>query len=246
MTSTASLDDLLSSLSRTSPLSKPVQKHLTSVYTFLSLLLLSATAGCYVHLSHIFHGGFLSMMVGAGLSAALAVTSPTYKNNGTRRWLATGAAFCQGLSLGPLLSHLSHTGNTSLIFQALSSSTIIFGSFSLASYMASQRVILYTVALLGSLGGTMAWLSLWNVFMGSRPTMAAELYLGLALVAGYIVVDTQLILARAERGIRDVTSDAFTLFVDAVQLFVRVLVLLAKNREEKDERERKRSARNRR
>ncbi|KAJ3337900.1 Bax inhibitor 1 [Gonapodya sp. JEL0774] len=235
--------DLLAKLSRTTALSKPIQNHLTSVYSFLSVLFLSATAGCYVHLSGIFSGGILSVLVGSGLGIALAFTPPSLKNERTRKWLATGAAFCQGLSIGPLLSQFALSGHLDLVFQALSASAVVFASFSAASVMASQRAVIYVLAFVGSLASTAWWLGLWNVFLGSRSTYSIELYLGMVLMAGYIIavsaVDTQMILARAELGARDVPGDAFTLFVDAVQLFVRVLIVLAKNKEDKEERDRK-------
>lgn len=66
-------------------------------------------------------------------------------------------------------------------------------------------------------------------------------YLGLLVFAGYILFDTQLIIERASAGQMDQIQHALDLFVDALSIFVRVLVILMKNTEEREKRRRRRN-----
>lgn len=51
---------------------------------------------------------------------------------------------------------------------------------------------------------------------------------------GYVLFDTQIIIEKAEGGDRDYVRGALDLFVDAVAIFVRVLVILLRSAEKKD------------
>ena len=62
---------------------------------------------------------------------------------------------------------------------------------------------------------------------------------------GFVVFDTQLIIEKLELGDVDNVKHALDLFIDLVGVFVRVLVLLMRNAENKDDR-RKRSSTSRR
>ncbi|KAH7298633.1 hypothetical protein KP509_25G052200 [Ceratopteris richardii] len=66
-----------------------------------------------------------------------------------------------------------------------------------------------------------------------------QLYGGMFLFMGYVLYDTQLIIAKADLGDLDHVKHALDLFVDLMGLFVRLLAILAKNSTEKSERERK-------
>ena len=63
-----------------------------------------------------------------------------------------------------------------------------------------------------------------------RVWLQAELLLGLLIFSGFVVFDTQVIIAKHEFGDSDYLSHALDLFVDAAALFRRILVLLASNK----------------
>ena len=65
---------------------------------------------------------------------------------------------------------------------------------------------------------------------------------GLLVACLYVVYDTQLIIERAERGDKDVPIHTMILFMDLVDIFIRVIQLLLelkKNSEEKEKRRRR-------
>lgn len=54
-----------------------------------------------------------------------------------------------------------------------------------------------------SLLSTLFWLSLANVFFGSKIMFDITLYLGLAVMCGFVLYDTQLIIEKRRRGDTD-------------------------------------------
>ena len=79
----------------------------------------------------------------------------------------------------------------------------------------------------------MGWL------MGYQTFNLAYLLFSLFLCCLYIIFDTQLIVEKAERGEKDVAAHAMVLFIDLFELFIRILIILLKMSEDKEERKKK-------
>lgn len=56
--------------------------------------------------------------------------------------------------------------------------------------------------------------------------MVVQLYFGLLIFVGYMVVDTQDIIEKAHLGDMDYVKHSLTLFTDFVAVFVRVLIIM--------------------
>lgn len=55
-----------------------------------------------------------------------------------------------------------------------------------------------------------------------------QLYFGLLIFVGYMVVDTQEIIEKAHLGDLDYVKHALTLFTDFVAVFVRILIIMVR------------------
>ncbi len=111
----------------------------------------------------------------------------------------------------------------------------------MTALMTERRSQLYLGGLLASGLGILSLMGLANAFIGSSGMYDVEVYLGLLVFAGFVVFDTQVMVERAEQGRRDVPVDALMLFTDLFGVFVRLLIILSRNREN-DRRRRRRSS----
>merc|ERR1719400_1013690 len=82
---------------------------------------------------------------------------------------------------------------------------------------------------------TLLFLGFLNIFFRSQLLFQAHLYIGLAIFCGFVMFDTQVIIRKARNGDKDFIAHSLDLFIDFVQIFRKVLILLM----QKDERDNK-------
>jgi FtsH-binding integral membrane protein len=146
----------------------------------------------------------------------------------------------QGASVGPLID-LAIEIDPSVLISAFVGTALAFGCFSAAAMLAKRREYLYLGGLLSSGLSMVMWLHFASfLFGGSTTFFKFELYFGLLVFVGYMVVDTQEIIERAHLGDLDYVKHALTLFTDFVAVFVRILIIMLKNSSEKTEKKKKR------
>lgn len=226
-----------------SDLTVPVQQHLQRVYITLAGALLAAAAGVYTNLvSGI--GGWLAIVGFIGSTFWLASTPANPASLNKRYGLLGGAAFSQGLTVGPLVGAALHV-NSGILVTAFLATAAVFACFSAAAVVSRRRSWLYLGGLLSSAISIMtvmrlgAWLFSSRSGAGNGFVYAAELYGGLVVFLGYILFDTQMIIEKASAGDMDPVKHALDLFVDFAAVFVRLLViLLQKEGQKEDERRR--------
>lgn len=216
-------------------LEKPVKEHLKNVYSSLSISLLLAAAGSYLNLVfHIGIGGFLGAILSIGLMMAILFTPHTPENLQKRFAYLCGFAFLVGTSLGPLINVVAAI-DASIVPTAFMATGLIFVCFTMASLMTNDRKFLYLGGLLMSGVSLLLFMSLVNIFIGSRFVFEVELYLGLGIFCLFVLYDTQLIVEKARFGDRDYIWHSLDLFMDFVSIFRRLMIILA-NKEEKKRR----------
>ncbi|KRZ50405.1 Bax inhibitor 1 [Trichinella nativa] len=189
---------------------KPVQTHLRRVYFSLSASLLAAAAGAYVHLFTDFISGSVWSVLGS-LVLLITINATVHtRENELYRFLALMAfSALSGLSTGPLLDFVISV-NASLIVTAFMVTAVLFGCFTLAALIAPDRKYLYLI--------------------GKSPALfQVNLYTGLAVMCGFIVYDTQLIMEKKRMVIASICSSIL------LEYFVARLLFFVKKRNERKE-----------
>lgn len=209
-------------LSRFSDLKSSTQAHLQRVYATLAACVLVSALGCWAYVNyHI--GGAWSGFVALGLLIWLNFTDSREKQK--RLGILGGFCVFEGLSVGPLVEQSLYL-DPSIVVTAFLGATAIFACFTAAALFSKKRSLLYLGGILGSALTIMLVLSFANIFIGSVTFMYAELYIGLLIFCAYVAFDTQVIVEQSEQGDDDYVKHALSLFLDFVQIFIRLLVIL--------------------
>ncbi|CAA3023006.1 bax inhibitor 1-like [Olea europaea subsp. europaea] len=204
-------------------ISPVVQTHLKQVYLSLCCALIAAAVGAYIHILWNI-GGLLTTLASVG-SIFWLLSVPPYEEQ-KRVSLLMAAALFQGASIGPLIE-LAIKFDPSIVLGALVGCAVAFGCFSAAAMVARRREYLYLGGLLSSGLSILFWLHFASsIFGGSMALFKFELYFGLLVFVGYIVVDTQDIIEKAHFGDLDYVKHALTLFSDFAAVFVRILIIM--------------------
>ena len=170
---------------------------------------------------------FVSMIAAVGLMFWLMATPQQEVSK--RFGLLLGFGFLKGMSIGPLLSHSLRIDPT-LISTAFFSTALIFACFSAAAMFSTRRSFIFLGGMLGSCLSMLFWISLLQLIWPSKFGFDILLYGGLVMFSGYVIFDTQIIIERASQGVSDPIGDALTLFIDLFAMFVRILIILSKNK----------------
>jgi len=208
-------------------LRKTVQQHLVRVYAALTATILMAAIGSIVHLLYNV-GGLLTMLGAIGLVIVLALTPQNSQNEQTRLGLLLGIGFLKGCSIGPLLAYALEV-DPSIIATALFGTVTVFGCFSVCAVMSQRRSMFYLAGFLSSALSLLCFIGFMNIFLWSTALYTVQLYLGLLVFCGFVMFDTQLIIEKASLGSSDYVHHALELFLDFVNIFVRLVIILTKN-----------------
>merc|ERR1712002_614293 len=219
-------------------LETPVRKHLKNVYATFTLATMAAAAGGYAHMFSTLIGAGLMTGLGAiGSLIWLTLTPYDGKNQLQRLSLLGSFAFLSGCNLGPLLD-MAVMVDPTLIIQALLGTTVVFACFSLSALYAPRGYYLYLGGTLMTGLTTLFWLSLINFFYGSRLLFQAHIYIGLAVMCGFVVFDTRSIIEKARRGDKDYIMHSAELFIDFIAIFKRLLIILTDKEAQKKSKKR--------
>lgn len=212
---------------KSNDISPDVQKHLARVFRNLSLGAFFVAAGVAIG-STLGLGDLRFLFILLNIAGIVYLSSTRSNEIMPLRLavfllshLATGLSLSDIAVLGPIL------------LPALLLTLVIFVSFSGAALFSRRRSLLF---LRGAIATGLFWLSIagiFGLFFGSAGFFNVQLYLGLLMFVGYVAVDTQMIIERADAGERDSLLHAQELLVDLVALFVRIAAILAKNSEKK-------------
>jgi FtsH-binding integral membrane protein len=210
------------------------QRHVQQVYVTLAGAVGVAALGVMLYMqTHM--SLWLPAIASFGLLMWLAATPNSPSNLAKRQLQLGGVALCQGMVIAPLIE-VNLQVDPGLLLTAFGCTAALFGCFTAAAFLARRRQYLFIGGALGSAMSMLMVIRLVNMFSRSESLWTAELYLGLLVFSGYVVFDTQLIIERAHASNPDPVTDALQLFLDAVGLLVRIIVILMKNKNKRERR----------
>lgn len=199
---------------------------------------ISAAGGAAVHLcTDLLSAGFLTSIGAIVMFFLLIGTPDTGKNTNLRLGYLLGFAGLTGLGLGPLLEMVIRI-NPQIIVTALLGTAVVFASFTFCALFAERGRWLFLGSILMTLMSSMMMMGLANLFIGSSLIYQSQIYLGLAIMCGFVLYDTQAIIEKRRMGNKDFITHAMDLFVDFISIFRRLLIILTQKEEESRRRKR--------
>jgi FtsH-binding integral membrane protein len=205
--------------------------HLSKIYQLLVATMVFASLGAYTH--HLYEiGGIITFMLCLILIIVIG-TTPLKMPGRTTLLFVFG--FCEGACIGPL-TKLAVEIDPSLISMAFGGTLIIFSCFTVSAMWAPDDYWLRYGGVLGSSLSLLFFLSIMNYFVMSETIFLIELYGGLMVFCGYVLYDTQRMIHDIKCNKQDHVWHALTLFIDFVGVFVRVLIILIRNKDSKKKR----------
>ncbi|XP_059173694.1 probable Bax inhibitor 1 isoform X2 [Physella acuta] len=205
-----------------------VQSHLKNVYSCLSIGMLSAALGAYAHLMFGLGEWYLLTVIASfGLIIWLGTTRHSKEDVTKRVGIFSAFTFTSGVSLGPLIEVVIRI-DPSIVSTALAGTAVIFICFSLSALLWKDRTFLYMGGMLFSCLSWLTLAGLLNIFFRSPLVFNVYIYGILLLFSAFVLYDTQLIVEKRKRGDEDFIWHSVDLFLDAVQIFRALLVILAK------------------
>ncbi|KAF6005356.1 Bax inhibitor 1 [Cyanidiococcus yangmingshanensis] len=208
-------------------LTPAVRQHLALVYRTLFYAVVWAVLGCMLQLRY---GSLLP--VPTGLLATIG--NVRHADDVQLERLLMLFAALQGFEAAPLIQ-VALDVDEWLLLQALMATAAVFGAFSLAALHAKRRSYLYLAGWLGSalsVLGLTGGLGDWG--------LALLIYGGLLVFAGFVILDTQVIVERASNGDRDHVRHSLDLWMDLFAIFVRVIIVMLRSQESRERRRRER------
>lgn len=198
---------------------------MAKVYCLLFATCGAAAAGSLVHLSGLYEAGLLSAFGGLGLVIALAFTPDNGKNFNMRLAMLLGFGALTGHSMGLLLQFAIFL-NPAIIVTALMGTTMVFVCLSITALFARRGQYLFLGGMLMSVLSTMMLISLSNLLFRSQFVNDLNLYLGLIVMCGLVLYDTQMIVEKCRLGNKDAIQHSLDLFYDVVNIFRKLLIIL--------------------
>ncbi|KAJ2394923.1 Inhibitor of apoptosis-promoting Bax1-related protein, partial [Coemansia sp. RSA 2603] len=238
-------DKILNSFTRTSALRRSTRMELIKVYSTLAATIGSSLAGCYsaARLPLLDPTSLAHTLLLLGLTLSLYLLPARSNNLSLRTTLLLSLSWLIGGTIEPLISALMYRGHGDVLIWAGALTLLMFAGFS-AGVMAAERTkVVYFVGAATTALGVLSWVALLGVYYPAFVNLA--LVLGLAAGCVNLVVQTDEMVVRAAAGIPvDSVTTALGFFTSLVTIFVRLAVILSreKQRESSRSREQKRKS----
>ena len=201
-----------------------VRQHLTRVYNLLGVGIATAAVGsAMMFLTPL--GKVIPYWLPAigGFVPLLWLMWAPPRNPQVKLALFLVFTLLEGMAIAPIVYATMAKGvlGTALVLTG----AVVFG-FSAAAYLSPRAsLVAFQGPLYGMLIGLVA-VSLLNMFYPTAFAHSLILYGGLALFSVFVAVDTQAMIERARCGAGDHVQDALQMFLNVINIFVRIAQIL--------------------
>ena len=221
----------LNCLFNTHNLSDRTSKYLTEVYSTMLKGLLITGLSCFV--GTYFLEFIMKLFFILAASTFFLVIYMTFSQNNTNKMNLFYLFSClEGLTISPLVFN-AHLIDTTIVPSAIALTIITFGTFTYLSMYTNKRNILYFGGIASTILTVLCISSFVNLFLQSSILFQIDIYLGLVLFCFYIIYDTQMVIQEFEMGQNDIVHHAMTFYLDFLNIFIRILIILMKNSKKK-------------
>lgn len=158
-----------------------------------------------------------------------------YQEKFWKRTLLYCLGFSKGVFIGDFINTLE-TFNPGSIRLAMTVSIVIFSTLSLLSGKIHNRFGLYFSSIIFSCINFMVLFHLMQYFFdifSINFIITFDTYFGIVLFSLYICYDTQKIIYDANRNLRDIEYHTLELFLDFINIFIRLFTMIIKSNKNK-------------
>ncbi|KAK6588122.1 bax inhibitor [Cryptosporidium xiaoi] len=217
------------------------QSHLLKMYSTIIVGSMVTVFGVTSFMNGLFRmtNSFVSMIIGVALMYYIINSSDS---NGSVSMTRMGAylliCFILGNGLGPLVLYGNYI-NPVIVPTALATTCIIFISLSFSALFTKKRIPFYVTSLILTTTAYLGLVSFFNIFTRSKFVDTLLSYASVLIYSFYVYYDTQKTLEAVSFGEKDFLIHSLQLYLDAVNIFSRIAVILINKHQDDEENKRK-------
>ena len=201
-------------------MSESISVHIAKVYSTLAYGILLTAIGTT------FKGvPFLpTFFVGIWFIISIAITD----NNTWKLVYFSLYSLCEGVLMADAVSIVS----LNVLITTMSTWFIMFSTISLCAFFTKDNVdVMMVTGILGTVLNVLLFLSIANIYFQSETLLIYDVIVGLSTFSVYLLVDTVKMVYEHEKGNNDFVWHAMELHLDVLNIFIRLLILIAENSE---------------
>lgn len=199
-------------------MSETVSGHIAKVYATLAYGIVVTAIGATIKGIHPILPFF------AGLWTMLCIAC-SEKNNEKLLYFSL-FSLCQGVLIADIVSIVP----VEVIITTMSTLFVLFSTISLSAFFAKGDIdFLILYGILGTILNGILFVSLANLYLHSKTLLYWDVIVGLFTFSIYLFVDTMKMVYDHEKGNNDFVWHALSLYLDVLNIFIRLLILIAEN-----------------
>ena len=173
--------------------SPKTQLHLRNVYANLMTCTVICAVGMYLNAATIMQGFIFTFCALIGMGFMTYKVSNRQEDENTRIGYLWAIAFCMGFLVGPVMHHLAEV-QPMILVQAVSYTSLVFGSFSAVAAFSKRRSYLFLGGIISTIMSCLFWYRMMGWLFGWAGVGGqfglVYLMTGLFTACLYVIYDT--------------------------------------------------------